>query len=350
MTAQQTVGYVITNDSMVVTIDGVPYSINATHPAYKQVQQAVLTGADGAKIRALLDVKTAAEEYMSEQVWMDENWHGRRLVLAGDGGTYDGHPVDSVLVDRIISMMRQQLPAQSLINFMRRLVTNPSRKAVQMLYKWLSTHEFTLTPSGMIVAYKRVRDDFMSFHDGKTPHHVGTMVEMVRWAVEDDPDAHCAAGLHFCAPEYLKQYYSGRGRILVVLIDPKDVVSIPSDATFTKARCCRYYVQCEITDPDAIDKLENGKPSLRMIEDIPTSKPVKVVPSDVTALGYEAGYRAGRSHGRSAMASINNLMTRWFNTCNAISNSQRNEAESAFKLGFCDGVGHKAKRYGGRRY
>jgi hypothetical protein len=83
---------------------------------------------------------------------------------------------------------------------------------------------------------------------------VGEIVEMERNEVDDNKDRTCSTGLHFCSQDYLNHF--GGERVVIVKINPRDVVSIPSDYNDSKGRACRYEVVGELgVDPDeAFDK------------------------------------------------------------------------------------------------
>ena len=73
---------------------------------------------------------------------------------------------------------------------------------------------------------------------------LGATVEMERNRVDDDKDRTCSTGLHFCSRDYLDHF--GGERLVIVKINPRDVVSIPSDYNDSKGRACRYEVVDEI--------------------------------------------------------------------------------------------------------
>ena len=78
---------------------------------------------------------------------------------------------------------------------------------------------------------------------------VGKIVEMERNEVDDDKDRTCSTGLHFCSESYLNSF--GGERTVIVKINPRDVVSIPSDYNDSKGRACRYEVIGELgVDPE----------------------------------------------------------------------------------------------------
>lgn len=62
-----------------------------------------------------------------------------------------------------------------------------------------------------------------------------------------DPNRHCAAGLHVASYDYARSF-SGCPRLMLVAVDPSDVVSVPTDCECAKIRVCRYTVLQDITE------------------------------------------------------------------------------------------------------
>ena len=67
---------------------------------------------------------------------------------------------------------------------------------------------------------------------------------MTRSKVDDDRGRGCSYGLHAGALNYVAGYGSleSGDKIVIVKINPKDVVSVPSDCNYEKLRTCRYEV------------------------------------------------------------------------------------------------------------
>ena len=125
---------------------------------------------------------------------------------------------------------------------------NPSKRSVTELYGFLEKGNMPITPDGHFLAYKKVRADYRDCHTGTMDNSVGQIVEMERNFVDDDKDRTCSTGLHFCSRDYLNHF--GGERIMIVKVNPKDVVSIPSDYNDSKGRACRYEVISELeVDP-----------------------------------------------------------------------------------------------------
>jgi hypothetical protein len=88
---------------------------------------------------------------------------------------------------------------------------------------------------------------------------IGKIVEMERNEVDDNKDQTCSTGLHFCSQDYLPHFGNGYdSRVVILKINPADVVSIPSDYNNAKGRACKYEVVGEIgNDGDKIDNAFN---------------------------------------------------------------------------------------------
>lgn len=170
--------------------------------------------------------------------------------------SFRGRSVDATLQERLLQMVEEGFDVKPLENFLVRLHRNPSRSAVQELYGFLDASGIPVTPDGFFLAYKRVRNDYRSVHDGKTDNSIGTIVEMPRNEVDDNRDRTCSYGLHFCSYSYLKSF-SG-DRVVVLKIDPADVVSIPSDYNNAKGRACKYEVVGELSAEDVSKALSGG--------------------------------------------------------------------------------------------
>jgi len=71
---------------------------------------------------------------------------------------------------------------------------------------------------------------------------------MDRGSVDDDRNRTCSNGLHFAAHSYAKMFGGGRGHMMVVEVDPADVVAIPNDYANQKGRAWKLSVIAEITE------------------------------------------------------------------------------------------------------
>lgn len=126
---------------------------------------------------------------------------------------------------------------------------NPFIDAVTEIYDYCKAMDFEITEDGCFLAYKNVRSDLGSIYDnGKTKHKIGEYTEEKMY--DTNRDNHCSYGLHFCSKEYLKSY-SGAVTI-IVKVNPKDVVAIPTDYHFQKGRCRKYMTVGILKDKSAM--------------------------------------------------------------------------------------------------
>jgi len=172
-------------------------------------------------------------------------------VTVADGLVfYQDEAIHNTLTARMISMLAQGFDIQPLMLFLDNLMENESFRAINELYSFLEKSNLPITSDGYFLAYKRIKDDYTDCHTGSIDNSIGATPEMPRNRVDDNKDNTCSSGLHFCARGYLSSF--GGGRTVVVKINPKDVVSIPSDYNDMKGRCCKYTV---------VQELENESPA-----------------------------------------------------------------------------------------
>lgn len=172
---------------------------------------------------------------------------GEGKITVADGCVwYNDKPLHTSLTDRIIQMTKEGFNCKPIVNFLDNLMDNVSERAIDELYGFLEYGKLPITEDGYFLAYKKVREDYTDCHTGTFDNSPGQIVEMPRDEVTDDKNQTCAAGLHFCSYEYLKSF--GGERVVVLKINPKDVVSIPVDYNNTKGRCCQYEVVRDLSE------------------------------------------------------------------------------------------------------
>jgi len=165
-------------------------------------------------------------------------------------------------------MLEEGFPVDALCNFLCRLKQNPSKRAVDELYGVLENNDLPITPEGNFYAYKKVREDFKDIHSGTFDNSPASVCEMPRNEGNEDKDQTCSTGLHFCSLEYLPRFGRSTGdRVMILEIDPADVVSIPSDYNNAKGRACRYTVIAEhnAKDPETTSAFDSVVESIDAI-------------------------------------------------------------------------------------
>lgn len=175
------------------------------------------------------------------------------VTFDGEAVYYEGDRVHEHITERAVHMCRNGAPLQPLLNLIERIYANGSFRARTELFGFLERGELPITPDGYFLAYKRVTDDYLDVYTRSIDNSIGKEVHMDRGAVDDNPNNTCSSGLHFCSLEYLASF-SG-SRIMVLKIDPVDVVSIPVDYNSTKGRCCGYTVVGELP-PERVAEID----------------------------------------------------------------------------------------------
>jgi hypothetical protein len=183
-----------------------------------------------------------------------------RVSVQGSTILFDGDPVDNALTKQIIRFLDEGVEDwKPLVAFMEKVQQNPEEHSREQLFEWLSRHDFAIDDEGNIVAYKSVvrkNGEYVSWHAGtawvngvehankQIPQKVGDVVTMPRSAVAFDPAQACSAGLHVASHNYASNFLSGEA-LLHVRVNPRDVVSVPTDSNWEKVRVCRYEIIAE---------------------------------------------------------------------------------------------------------
>lgn len=229
--------FIAQGDNITIVIDSQPHTISKTHITYPQVLAAIKAG-DWQLVKEIVDPVKVVLKFGQGNVTIEgETLYWKNKVL------------HSSLATRMISMLQEGFSIEPMVLFMENLFSNPSHRAVSELYSFLEKNNLPITPDGHFLAYKRVRENYFDCYTGTMDNSVGKIVEMERNAVDDDKDRTCSTGLHFCSHSYLGHF--GGDRVVIVKINPRDVVSIPSDYNDAKGRACRYEVIGEVeNNPD----------------------------------------------------------------------------------------------------
>jgi hypothetical protein len=181
-----------------------------------------------------------------------------------DGNLYVfDEPVHSTLANRVLSFLEAGLDCVHLFKFILKLNLNPSKRAVDELYTFLEHRALPITDNGNFLAYKAVREDYTDKYTGKFLNTIDAVLEMPRNKVDDDKNVGCSYGFHAGTVEYAKDFMGREGHLMIVEINPADVVSIPTDCQFQKLRTSKYKVvgeyEIDLTDPLYASRFETDQ-------------------------------------------------------------------------------------------
>jgi len=234
--------YLIQGNNIVVVIGNKSHTISKTHITYQKVLDAIKSE-DWDSLPDIIEPKKVVLNYGAGNV-----------SIQGETLFWKGKELNTGLSVRMIQMLQEGFPIEPMVNFMENLYQNPSHRAVTELYGFLEKNALPITPDGHFLAYKKVRANYFDVHSGTMDNSVGNVVEMERHEVNDNKDQTCSTGLHFCGMSYLNSF--GGERTVIVKVNPRDVVSIPSDYNEAKGRACRYEVigELNVNPEDAFTK------------------------------------------------------------------------------------------------
>ena len=222
-----------------VFIEGKQYTIRATDQSFPRAVEAYKVN----DMEALLNI-------MSPALMIQKLYAKYENIEVKDGNVFVyGEPITSVVATRILTFLAEGIDCVPIFKFITRLQNNPSKRAVDELYTFLEHENLPITSSGTFVAYKAIRNNFFDKYSGSFDNSVGNVVEMPRNKVDDNKDVGCSKGLHAGTLEYASGYACDNDKLVLVEIDPADVVSIPTDCEFQKLRTCKYKVVAEYERP-----------------------------------------------------------------------------------------------------
>lgn len=257
------VPYSISDRTFSAFIDGRSYQTDRSNPRFDEIRT-LLADPDATEAQ-LVDL-------MSPIGAIVDSFTGSTAVAIVDNEVViNGQVIHSSLTQRLLDVVREGLPSDGFVAFVQNVFANPADFSREELYLWLEKADLPITPDGCFLAYKIVKHDYRDIFSGKFDNSVGQTVVLPggRAAVHTDRSHTCARGLHFCSKGYLPHYGVGEGsHVMLVKINPADVVSIPNDCDSAKGRTWRYEVIGEVPRdqiqhlswaayaPEAVDEIE----------------------------------------------------------------------------------------------
>lgn len=224
---------IITKDTVTLVLNGAVFT--ATRETADKI------GATSALQRN--DLRKAADLLNREKA---VNRRSAGVFIVENGVVFHNNvPVHNVIADRLVSILDAGNPLGGLELFLENLLKNPSARAVSEGYEFLENKNLPITEDGHFLAYKSVRSDYKDKYSGKFDNSVGNVVEVPRNTVDDNRERECSYGLHVGALGYSgpNGWYHGEGdKVIIVKVNPRDIVAVPKDHAAQKMRVSRYEV------------------------------------------------------------------------------------------------------------
>lgn len=230
--------YTLSPDSITVFAGGKMLTVLAGHKNFDLLCEH-LRGSehDPAKIVKLADREQNIRESAA----------GSKVEIIYGTVYYEGQELNNALTTKLLNLLDGGFDTTPWVKFLEKLMLNPSFRSRECLFGFLDNFNAPITPEGNFIAFKRIRQDWKDIHSGTMDNSVGTVVQMDRTKVDDDPQHTCSSGLHVCADQYLTHFAdAASSRTVVVEVNPANVVAVPYDYNFAKMRVCEYKVVEEI--------------------------------------------------------------------------------------------------------
>ena len=230
--------HMLVGDTLTMIHNGKSYAATSSHPKWKKLLKA-LAAKKFDKVATLCDTIAAVKEQIASEK-LDS-----LLKVHSDGSVeYNGMPQGGRAAEYITRMIEADMNLTPVTKFLERLALNPSYHSREEALEFAVANELPITEDGRFMAYKRINGNWTDVYSGKIDNSVGAKVSMHRNDVDDNSSRTCSKGLHVCSKEYLRSYWGDR--LIAVIIDPADVVSVPHDYNGSKMRVCHYEVAVEL--------------------------------------------------------------------------------------------------------
>lgn len=223
----------IGDGTWVIYVGGTQYTVPSDHPARKEIE-AALKEQDEDRLVHLMDVKNSVKAVTQG-----------KLEIKGDQIYYEGEVIHNLVCDQILQFMREGLPYRPLLNFLEKLMDNPSQRAVEAAFAFLQKAGLVICEDGDFLGYKSVTVSRMDHHSGKVHYPDGAVVTMRRNSI-DESGTPCSKGLHIGTLEYASTFGGPDAVMIMVKVNPRDIVSLPDGDTAWKLRTCRLEVIKEV--------------------------------------------------------------------------------------------------------
>lgn len=241
--------YITNNTKIILFIGGKSITVEKTDKRYP-------------KIVKVFELPTSEQEdavlkVLQPEAVLVKSIHGQNgFEVVDEDIFYKGEKLPVAFATKIKSIIRDGLPLEHFEKFWENLKENPSANSINELIDFLSNRELPITDDGFFIAYKGVENNYYSVHgnldtkvltgkvdkSGRIFNGIGEYISVARNQVDDDRNKHCSFGLHVGQLGYVNGFGSKK---IVVKVNPRDVVSVPTDSSFMKCRVCAYEVVSE---------------------------------------------------------------------------------------------------------
>jgi hypothetical protein len=225
----------LSNDNLVTVLNGNHYKVSKDSRVYREVLEGIKEGLTDDEIVEIFNSDGLASYTLGSDIEIKE-----------DKFFIDNEELKPSMVKRIKEFANSNLPIDHFVNFVRAAEDNPSKESKDEGFDFLDYKGLPITDDGCFLAYKAIRGDYTDIYTGTVDNRPRKLVEMKRNKVDDDRAKGCSDGLHVGTIEYVRGYAKWNSQynpiIILVKVNPKDIVSVPHQDTCQKCRVCEYLV------------------------------------------------------------------------------------------------------------
>jgi hypothetical protein len=247
-------------NTFTVVLNDKPYTVDRNHKNYDKLNTMFLSNnSEGFEELFNLTAHTDNKSFVESVRGDDEfTFDGNKIFM-------NGEELHGAIVVRINEMREEGEDFEYMLNFLKNLNKNTSARAKGEAYDFIANKNIPITQDGCILAYKSLNSDYYSKYagtlklvqgttreDGRIYNGIGETIECDRSKVDDDRERECSFGLHAGGFSYAGPggwYNSSSDKIVIVKVNPADIVAVPKDCNATKMRICKYTIVSEYIRP-----------------------------------------------------------------------------------------------------
>jgi hypothetical protein len=256
----QAVKYTMGDNFVHVILPGVgAYALEASHQTFPAMKRA-LERKQWARVPHLIN--------LAKQLGYQT--HGKVTIERGIP-YYKGVKMEGYLATKMQEMLRRgetkDLP--SLLKFSNNLYQNPDPKTIPEILEFLEISNMPITDDGCFLAYKCIKSDYTDCHTGTVNNEPGETPAMPRKNVDKSTRVACSSGFHFAALDYIKGGFGSQGnRVVMIKINPRDVVAIPEYKNTLKGRTWFYEVVKELFTIESAQELQDHPEMVQVVVNV----------------------------------------------------------------------------------
>ena len=235
------------NGNISFIANGKQYQVTKDHESYTKVLQGLVDNLSESELVEIVDKSESLKKFLCTNSNAYLSVEGSTVSFTDEDGSVEA--LDGVLVETLLDIVKQNLPVQGLVNFVKKCMDNPDYQIIAEsgLFEFLSHRNMPICEDGDFLAYKAVTNDYKDKYTNSYDNSVGSVVKEKRRRVNSDRNVGCSSGLHAGTYSYASGFARSDDKVVIVKINPKNVVSIPKDSNCQKLRCCEYMVVQDCT-------------------------------------------------------------------------------------------------------